>query len=105
MQCTVDWTVCLTVWNPKGYLIAVIVPDIDGINLWCSENNMLLSAAEACKNVVSFRLVSMSTSNVRLLLEGIPKHAHQQSAQYQQTRGFGGSRTGMYLDAFLLKGF
>lgn len=37
----------------QGYLIAIIVPDIDGINLWCSENNMLLSAAEACKNVVS----------------------------------------------------
>ncbi|UXI20688.1 Actin-related protein 2/3 complex subunit 5 [Sarcoptes scabiei] len=34
----------------RNYLIAVIVPDIDGINRWCNENNLLLSAAEACKN-------------------------------------------------------
>ncbi|CAG2161526.1 unnamed protein product [Oppiella nova] len=34
-------------------LIAIVIPDVDGINLWCAENNMLLSAAEACKNVVT----------------------------------------------------
>ncbi|KAH9528423.1 hypothetical protein DERF_002372 [Dermatophagoides farinae] len=44
-QCYVDIDI------ERGCLIAVIVPDIDGINLWCSENNMLLSSAEACKNV------------------------------------------------------
>lgn len=46
-QCFVDVDI------NKGCLVAVIVPDIDGINLWCSENNMLLSSAEACKNIVS----------------------------------------------------
>ncbi|XP_054163545.1 long-chain-fatty-acid--CoA ligase 1-like [Oppia nitens] len=35
----------------QSSLLAIIIPDVDGINLWCSENNMLLSAAEACKNV------------------------------------------------------
>lgn len=43
-QCYVD------VDYDRGYLIGIIVPDIDGINLWCSENNMLLSSAEACRN-------------------------------------------------------
>jgi hypothetical protein len=39
--------------------VGVIVPDVDGINLWCTESNMLLSAAEACRNVVIISLIKL----------------------------------------------
>ncbi|CAG2113121.1 unnamed protein product [Medioppia subpectinata] len=45
-------------------LIAIIIPDVDGINLWCSENNMLLSAAEACKNVAFKKTVLNDIINI-----------------------------------------
>lgn len=63
----------MTNLSVQGYLIAVIVPDIDGINLWCTENNMLLSAAEACKNNIFRNTLINDLTNIGKR-EGLADH-------------------------------
>ncbi|KAH9388623.1 hypothetical protein TYRP_007965 [Tyrophagus putrescentiae] len=79
-QCYVD------VDYDRGYLIGIIVPDIDGINLWCSENNMLLSAAEACKNVAFKNTLVNDITNIGKR-EGLEEH-EQVSEVYLESDSF-----------------